>query len=94
MPNYAGDGTELTVKCDFNCDYDEPMIAFSDEMIYSMVSLLLSDISKKYPSVGATAYCSYGPRLVNMVNRYDDMGGFVTITLKDGVIDVDDTPII
>lgn len=83
-----------TLVCDFSFHYDEPLSPFSDGLFYRMIHSLLLDLGKEFPNLRAEADCSYSSHIISRLTGFDDMGGYMTITLSEGIVQEDDTPIV
>ena len=83
-----------TVDCEFSLTYSEPGNGFTKGVAANMIRLFLEDAAKAFPKLQATAYCHYGPTYIakSKLCPFDDLGGFVSFTLSDGEVTVDDTP--
>lgn len=82
------------VKCEFSIVYDEPADVFHIGVLTNMVRLLFEDAAKQFPKLKATAYCDYNPTYIakSRLSFFDDLGGFVSVELSDGIVTIDDTP--
>ena len=80
------------VRCDFSFRYDEPSSPFSEVFIYRMIRSLLLDLGKEFPMLRAEAHCSYQAKVINLLKGFDDMGGYMTITLSEGKVEEEETP--
>ena len=80
-----------SLSCSFSFQYDEPSLPFANELFFNMIYSWLLDLGKQYPKLRAEATCSYKAKLINRLNNLDAFGGFMTISLSDGVVEQDDT---
>lgn len=83
-----------TLQYNFSFHYNEPSTPFLNELFYKMIRSLFLDLGKEYPNLSAEANFTYQAKLINMLNSLDDFGGYMTITLSDGVVKEEDTPIV
>lgn len=83
-----------SIQCDFSFRYDEPSSPFSEVFFYRMIRSLLLDLGREFSMLRAEARCFYQARVINLLKGYDDMGGFIILTLSEGKVQEDDIPII
>lgn len=85
---------ENSLRCTFSFQYDEPSSPFTDDLFFKMIRILLIDLGNEFPKLCAEASCSYPAHVITRLNHLDDFGGYMQITLQNGKVEEDDTPII
>ena len=79
----------------FSCELRYSSGSYNDNYkVYDFIERFFHDLGREFPALTAAADCKYDPDEKNFEQGFDDHGGYYSIELQDGVVTVEDIPIV